>query len=67
MRYETLLELCSIVLFYVNHSKLWSNRLDGSFAPIGLHLSCKCHPGVLEDRMDPDMLGEDAHNLINVF
>ena len=32
-----------------------------------LHLSLKCHPGVLEDRMVPDMLGEDVLKLINVF
>ena len=32
-----------------------------------LNLSFKCHPGVLEDWIVPDMLGEDALNLINVF
>ena len=32
-----------------------------------LYPSLKWHPGVLEDRMVPDMLGEDALNLINVF
>ena len=32
-----------------------------------LHLSSKCHPGVLEDRMVPDTIVDDFNNLRNVF